>query len=361
MTISNPLPPSRMQTSIIEPVTKYTFTIRIKHSHFVNGIPNQILSSRDMKQKSAFISISLSTRSYLNDVVLYDDEEQSLISFCKLLIGDSNYQKLIPNETDLVNDQSSELEISQDPETNQRYLTIDLLNQGISRKAVCQAIGFTMNQLKYIQKLVAKGEIVRSKRKSKCNQGWYDEISIFLSHPLKQHSSLAEIRKHICQALDRTQAAISLKSVGNMVKKIGFSYKRSRAGVIQRNSDAVIESRKRKSFELLALLKQGKKIIYVDETGFHRGIIPIHGYSKIGEPLIFSRKSLSTNFTAIAAISHHKIIGYQIFQGGVKAESFASFLISLLDSNPAIRHNLDDWVFIWIMLPSIKPRSLNRF
>ena len=166
-----PPSPSRMQMSIIEPVTKYTFTIRVEHSHFINGIPNQILSSRDMKQKSAFISISLSTRSYLNDVVLYEDEEQSLISFYKLLIGDSNYQKLIPNETDLVDDQSSELEISQDPETNQRYLAIDLLNQGIFGKAVCQAIGFTMNQLKYIQKLVAKGEIVRSKRKSKFNQG----------------------------------------------------------------------------------------------------------------------------------------------------------------------------------------------
>ena len=61
-----------------------------------------------------------------------------------------------------------------------------------------------MDQLKYIQKLVAKAEIVRSKRKSNFNQGWYDEILIFLSHPLKQHTSLAEIRKHVCQALDRT-------------------------------------------------------------------------------------------------------------------------------------------------------------
>ena len=129
-----------------------------------------------------------------------------------------------------------------------------------------------------------------------------------------------------------------------MAKQIEFSFKRSRAGVIQRNSDAVIESRKRKSIELLALLKQGKKIIYVDGTGFHRGVIPIYGYSKTGEPLIFSRKSLSTNFTAIAAISQHTIIDYRIFQGGVKAESFASFLVSLVESNPDIRHNLDDWV-----------------
>ena len=85
-----PPSPSRMQTSIIEPVIKYTFTIRVKHSHFINGIPNQILSSRDIKQKSAFISISLSTRSYLSDVVLHEDKEQFLISFYKLLIVDSN-------------------------------------------------------------------------------------------------------------------------------------------------------------------------------------------------------------------------------------------------------------------------------
>lgn len=59
-----------------------------------------------------------------------------------------------------------------------------------------------------------------------------------------------------------------------MIKKIGYSYKRSRAGVIQRNTPRILESRYEKTLDYLALLKQENNFIYIDETGFNRGIIP---------------------------------------------------------------------------------------
>lgn len=328
----------------LAPSTKFAFILRTFHSNYFNMEQNQSLSQIDLSKKIKFATIEMLNKEYLSDIVLYQESEEELKMFFRNLIGTEAYNAIAgADQMDIeVNNQDTS---ATQEKTDFRYKAISLLNLGLSRKTVCDTLKIKLNQLKYYITLASKGKLDLLPRQQSFGQAWYDELSLYFSCPLRRHTSLHDIKKHLCAKLNHPQDKISLTTISYMIKKIGYSYKRSRAGVIQRNIPRIIESRYKKSLDYLALLKHNNNFIYIDETGFNRGIIPIYGYSKIGEPLTYSRKSLSANYTVICAITQKKILGYQIFKGGVTAECFGAFLIALLNDCPEIKENLDKWIF----------------
>ena len=51
------------------------------------------------------------------------------------------------------------------------------------------------------------------------------------------------------------------------------------------------------------------------------------------------------NISLIAAIDSEKILGFQLFEGGVKAKDFASFIVMLIRENKNLKENLRKYVF----------------
>ena len=173
----------------------------------------------------------------------------------------------------------------------------------------------------------------------------YDELETFLGQPHNRLSTLYSLRKHLMEKFNLPQMRISLSTVSNMLKRLSFSRKRTKKFSTRRNTTKTIEKRKDVARKLLSAERDGKIIIFIDETGFNQQMIPQYGYSKIGEKCLISADLRSQNYSVIAAITKLKIVGYQIFKGGVNAEDFGSFIASLLNSNPEILNNRAKYIF----------------
>lgn len=83
---------------------------------------------------------------------------------------------------------------------------------------------------------------------------------------------------------------------------------------------------------LLHVLGEGYFIIFLDEMSIKINILPDHGYSPVGVPIRVSAPPLSRNYTVIAAMSCHSMLGCQILQGGMKKEDYSGFLTNLINS-----------------------------
>jgi len=74
-------------------------------------------------------------------------------------------------------------------------------------------------------------------------------------------------------------------------------------------------------------------------------MMPLYGYSKIGEPLCMTGFSRAENYSLVAAITKSEVLGYQIFRGSVAAEEFGAFIMSLLQSKPQILESCANYIF----------------
>jgi hypothetical protein len=83
----------------------------------------------------------------------------------------------------------------------------------------------------------------------------------------------------------------------------------------------------------------------LDETGFNQKLLPIHGWGTKGKSLKMNYLPTYGNLSCLAAISNSKLLGCQIFKGGVTAQDFACFLINIFNEYPYILENLSEWVF----------------
>ena len=144
-------------------------------------------------------------------------------------------------------------------------------------------------------------------------------------------------------------------------KKINFSWKKAKLHAINRNSKKTIESRIHAITEICEHLKLGRKFIYIDESGFGRKTIPLFGYAKLGKPYVIRGSVSSHNFSVIAAITSEKILGLQIYEKSVSAKDFGCFLVTLLNANPEIRNNLDNYVFFMDNARVHKAKVLKEF
>ena len=69
---------------------------------------------------------------------------------------------------------------------------------------------------------------------------------------------------------------------------------------------------------------------YIDEAGFNLEGGPSYGYSEIGKNAISLRPIKSKNTTLLLAIAKNKRSYFQLFEGGITAEDFLGFMISLI-------------------------------
>lgn len=128
------------------------------------------------------------------------------------MIGAETYHAL--ESSSMVEEEVKDSEISAiQKKMDPRYKAISLLNMGLSRKEVCDALKIKLHQLEYYINLASKDKLDVLPIQPVFGQAWYNELSIYLSCPLRRHTSLNDIRKHLCRELDQPQDKISLKKL----------------------------------------------------------------------------------------------------------------------------------------------------
>ncbi len=198
-------------------------------------------------------------------------------------------------------------------------------------------------------------------KRFKITQEMYEALETFLSSKVNRLSTLSQMRAYLTEKFELHNRRISLSTISKMLKRLSFSRKRTKKYVARRNIMSTLERRKAVAIEFLSHLKDNREIIFIDETGFNQSMISFYGYSKVGEKCLTMSSPKSENYTVISAITKGKILGYQLFKGGVTADDFGAFIALMLQKNPEILESRSQYIFFMDNAPIHRAKSLKPF
>lgn len=236
----------------------------------------------------------------------------------------------------------------EDIENHKISKAIYYCNLGQNKKKVAQILGIKYSQLlKCLRKQQIGKEPIIAKRgaKTKILFKYLDFLRNHLSNPKNGLTSLRALKKLLVQKFNLNNNQFSLGLVHKMIKKINFSRKKVQRQFERRNTQETIEKRYKIIQEIIKHKRLDRNFIYIDETGFNNYVIPIFGYSEIGKKLVYPVKPKTHNFSVLAAISEEGLIGYQVFNKGVKGQDFGAFIINLINSQNLQENGLNNYVF----------------
>ena len=139
---------------------RYIFCVRAVHTKYLVGNSQEIISKNGLIKGSAFVSITLPARSYMNDVVLHQTRYEALMEFFENLIGPEKYRELKNKGVQSMDNTDNHQVSAEDSKINKRVRAIDLVNSGLPRKDVCMIMGLTNNctnaefTIKYLTTLI---------------------------------------------------------------------------------------------------------------------------------------------------------------------------------------------------------------
>ena len=98
----------------------------------------------------------------------------------------------------------------------------------------------------------------------------------------------------------------------------------------QKKQKELIDEQKSAAFEIAELIMKGKQIVYVDESSFHRWLVPSRTWVT-RDMVLQMPSSRGQSFTIIGAISEKQgLVHYSIIQGSNNTERFADFSAELV-------------------------------
>lgn len=123
-------------------------------------------------------------------------------------------------------------------------------------------------------------------------------------------------------------------TVGKIIKKLGFTYKRA-----IHSTPCTWSQDKVENFEDMLRNKFSHPLISIDECNFSEKTLPFRGYSQKGTRLVTKLSRPSWKATSLLmAVSSSGEYWYTIVNGSVNGETFENF-VSKLPNNPIILDN----------------------
>ncbi len=112
--------------------------------------------------------------------------------------------------------------------------------------------------------------------------------SFLQAHPF---ATLLDARAHLHQ---RAGVAVSTKSLGRMVRRLGFSRKRAKLRGLPKKDLAAAQLKFRTEYLNHLSAGGGGRLVSMDECAFSERLKPVYGYSPKGQPLLLASRGAST-------------------------------------------------------------------
>ncbi len=225
-------------------------------------------------------------------------------------------------------------------------LATGLRQQGYTITAIANHFNMNISTLSLWLKQYKKSNKVPAKRggnNGKLGQIHRDYITQLLDNKDKLVSSLREIKSSLD---NKFNMKVHLNTVHKTIKTLGYTKKKAKMIPMDRNSERVINLRKKIVMQMISKWSCKKIPIFIDETGFQNSMLQEY-YSKKGEPVYKKGGVVKTTvITVILAITNDTLIGYQCFKREITASDFHAFLTEFLKNNQDIYDHLDDYVFV---------------
>lgn len=224
-----------------------------------------------------------------------------------------------------------------------------LLYGDSSIKQISDLLGLKMTQVYSLQKrLLTTGEILpfKKERPTKLSQ----EHLEFLIHLLNQKNgclnTLSQLKNKLLEQFPLL-IDISEMTIDKTLKKAGYSFKKISPYIDRRNYFWNMCEQKRVSKQLITILANSYKIIFVDETGIKLNSCPKYGWGKKGKKLSLEIHADKQNYSIMAAITDSEVLGCQIIEDGATTRTdFLGFLCTLI--HECIDKNETPAVFIFL-------------
>ena len=233
-----------------------------------------------------------------------------------------------------------------------------------NKQKLCRLYNISYSKLKYIlhkNKAATGGLAPSQKRQCYVQEKHLTYLKTFLSNPKNNISTLLSLKQELLSKFPNELEQISLSTISRMIKRINFSRKRCAKYLYRRNTDLMLELRKDVTLTYLNYVKQGKRIISIDETGVNGQLIPAYVYSKKGKRVCLPVMPKGVNHTVIAAVDKEGLIGFSVLAGGASATDFGAFMCDLVCSSPDIKENLHNVIFFMDNCAIHKARILREF
>jgi hypothetical protein len=247
-----------------------------------------------------------------------------------------------PNKAERKDRKNKKILKSRDLDLKTRNKALQLMNANFSYRMIASILGIPFGSLSSIKRRARERNELKPPRGRPqiFQQKHLDFLERFLSNPKNCTTSLRQLRDVMNMRFKDDLEINSLDLIAKMVKKCGFSKKRSSKSPEYRNTEQNILKKELMVRTFLNHIAQGRKPIFIDETGFNTIMIPICGYSRLGHRFILKCPPQTPNTSVILAITDEEILGFQIIHGSVTAQDFGGFLCELLNMHQDIKANL---------------------
>ncbi len=193
---------------------------------------------------------------------------------------------------------------------------------------------------------------LKTGRHSKLDQIHRDFIAQLLDNKDKSKNSKS-IREIKSSLENKFNVKLHPNTVRRTIKSLGYTRKlakkkkKTRTILMDRNSERVINLRKKIVMQMISKWSCKKIPIFIDETGFQNSMTPAYSYTKNGESLCQNSGVVKNEtITVILAITSDTLIGYQCFKSQITTYDFHAFLSEFLKNNQDIYDHLNDYVFV---------------
>ena len=140
-------------------------------------------------------------------------------------------------------------------------------------------------------------------------------------------TNVIDIRQILIEKFNLDPNIYKVKSIYNALKRLNMVFKKI---VWKKPKDNDLSTKNKRHIIVQDLLKYHLtdcQLIYLDESSFNLNIRPCYFWGPRGSIIHGVRPVKSTNYSLLAAMDIHGIIGWILFRGGVKKEDFFYFLM----------------------------------
>ncbi len=350
----------------IGPDQKETFLFIYKRDHTIYISSDADIQSLDLswKKSARAVKITMHKRSFegseSSNNQLDEDccwewlkknvEEHIMKTYCPQSDPDSDVLILEEDTPDVIIVEDNRTRTPQNGEipSNRAEVfkwAIELCQQGAKVKDIARKFKIKPSTLKsWIARCENPNAVVplKSGGPEKLNKKHKDFIAQILDDKEKPIRSIREVKSRLDAEFN---FKMSHSTVWRAIKTLGYKKRKAKMIPMDRNSERVINLRKKIVMQMISKWSCKKTPIFIDETGFQNNSLPMSSYSK--KP-VFQKGGVvkTTLITVIHAITNDTLIGYQCFKREITASDFHAFLSEFLKNNQDIYNHLDDYVFV---------------
>ena len=201
-----------------------------------------------------------------------------------------------------------------------RRLAISIYKKYKNYRKSCDLLSISLSTL---HRWVSKG--IQVKKRTQFQYRKFNDFVKFIIVDALSKNAFLTLKKLQMVIVACTHECISVKMLGRILKKLGYSKKKA----YLKMKSTPTSNEKKNAFSKQYHQINKTNIVSLDECYFSENVLPLRGYSPRGERVIIERTTMTrVGRSLLMAVSGDGLINYTIYKGPVNKERFLKFVLN---------------------------------